>query len=132
MEIQIVNEDNAGMKMIVSLFLHDFNKKNPTDDLQDSQKFIRGLLGVGDGDEEDELNNLQLLNVGKKRKILKNDNLDLNLLIHQIENYISYYGSITTPPCTEGVKWVIIRQKIAVYTNFLINLIYLLYKGLII
>jgi len=115
MEIQIVNEDNAGMKIVVSLFLHDFNKKTPSDEIQDSQIFIRSILGLDENCGEDELNNLDLLNEGKKRKIPKNERMDLGLLINEIENYITYYGSLTTPPCTESVKWVIIRQKIAVH-----------------
>ena len=118
MEVQIVNEDNAGMKIVVSLFLHDFNKKDQSDELPESQLFLRSILGLGSDDGDEELNNLDILNEGKKRKILKNENTDLSLLISDIENYITYYGSFTSPPCTEGVKWVIIRQKIAVFYLF--------------
>ena len=118
MEVQIVNEDNAGMKIIVSLFLHDFNKKDQSDELPESQLFLRSILGLGSDDGDEELNNLDILNEGKKRKILKNENTNLSLLISDIENYITYYGSLTSPPCTEGVKWVIIRQKIAVFYLF--------------
>ena len=124
MEIQIINVDNAGMKIIVSLFLHDFNKKSQSDEIADSQKFIRSILGLNEDDDENELNNLDLLNVGKKRKIPRNENMDLSLLISDIENYISYYGSITSPPCSEGVKWIIIRQKIAVLSLFLLIHLY--------
>ena len=119
MEVQIVNEDNAGMKIIVSLFLHDFNKKDQSDELPESQLFLRSILGLGSDDGDEELNNLDILNEGKKRKILKNENTNLSLLISDIENYITYYGSLTSPPCTEGVKWVIIRQKIAVFFYYI-------------
>lgn len=114
MELQIVNEDSSGMKIVVALFLHDFNKKSPSEDTQNSQIFIRSLFGLDENDGDEELSNLDRLNQGKKRKINRNERMDLSLLIADIENYITYYGSITTPPCSEGVKWVIIRQKLAV------------------
>ena len=25
-------------------------------------------------------------------------------------NYYNYRGSITTPPCTEGIEWIILQQ----------------------
>lgn len=109
-----MNEDNSGLKIVVSLFLHDFNQ-NDQMEIADSQKFIRAILGISENYEEEDLGELDLLNEGKKRKIPKNENMNLGLLLPQIENYITYYGSITTPPCQEGVKWVIIRQKISVF-----------------
>lgn len=33
--------------------------------------------------------------------------LDLQQLLPANQSYISYAGSLTTPPCTEGVLWVI-------------------------
>lgn len=125
MELQIVNVDSSGLQMIVSVFLHNFKEKDNTADsdkeleLEKPIRFLRALLGVNEKINEDELGELDLINVGKKRQILNTEDLDLGLLLSQIDNYITYYGSLTSPPCTEGVKWIIIRQKISVFLLFL-------------
>ena len=39
---------------------------------------------------------------------------DINALIHDRRDYFLYNGSLTTPPCTEGVQWAVFKQPIAV------------------
>jgi carbonic anhydrase len=39
--------------------------------------------------------------------------IDASLLLPQDASYYSYYGSFTTPPCTEQVKWVILTQPVS-------------------
>lgn len=36
--------------------------------------------------------------------------IDLNRLLPEIRNYWTYMGSLTTPPCTEDVLWMILKQ----------------------
>ncbi len=36
--------------------------------------------------------------------------IDLNRLLPENRNYWTYMGSLTTPPCTEGVLWIIFKQ----------------------
>ena len=39
----------------------------------------------------------------------------LKKLVGAIPHYITYDGALTTPPCTEGVKWIILRKRKKVY-----------------
>lgn len=36
--------------------------------------------------------------------------IDLNMLLPASRNYFTFMGSLTTPPCTEGVLWMVIKQ----------------------
>ena len=40
--------------------------------------------------------------------------LDLNELLPVDRKYYTYMGSLTTPPCSEGVQWVVMRQPVTV------------------
>lgn len=40
--------------------------------------------------------------------------IDLNTLLPNGRNYYTYMGSLTTPPCTEGVLWLVMKQPVAV------------------
>ncbi|MDE2595013.1 MAG: carbonic anhydrase family protein [Burkholderiales bacterium] len=36
--------------------------------------------------------------------------LDLNLILPEHKQYFTYMGSLTTPPCSEGVLWMVMKQ----------------------
>ncbi len=38
--------------------------------------------------------------------------LDLAKLLPQRRDYYTYMGSMTTPPCTEGVLWIVMKEPI--------------------
>ncbi|MFG6441752.1 carbonic anhydrase [Roseateles sp. LKC17W] len=40
--------------------------------------------------------------------------IDLNQLLPEQRSYYTYMGSLTTPPCSEGVLWMVMRQPVAV------------------
>jgi carbonic anhydrase len=40
--------------------------------------------------------------------------LELAELLPQDRRYYTYMGSLTTPPCSEGVKWIVMRQPVTV------------------
>lgn len=39
--------------------------------------------------------------------------IDLNQLLPADRSYYTYMGSLTTPPCSEGVLWMVMRQPVA-------------------
>ena len=40
--------------------------------------------------------------------------IDLNALLPAERGYFTYMGSLTTPPCSEGVLWMVMKQPVAV------------------
>jgi carbonic anhydrase len=40
--------------------------------------------------------------------------IDLAQLLPAKRDYFTYMGSLTTPPCSEGVTWIVIKQPLAV------------------
>jgi carbonic anhydrase len=39
--------------------------------------------------------------------------IDLNQLLPENRGYYTYMGSLTTPPCSEGVLWMVMRQPMS-------------------
>jgi carbonic anhydrase len=52
-------------------------------------------------------NNLPL---EKNQEQVAMTNLDMTLLLPELRQYYTYMGSLTTPPCTEGVLWMVMKQ----------------------
>ena len=40
--------------------------------------------------------------------------IDANQLLPEDKNYYTLEGSLTTPPCSEGVKWVVLKQPMSI------------------
>ena len=40
--------------------------------------------------------------------------LDLNALLPAERNYFTYMGSLTTPPCSEGVLWMVMKKPVQI------------------
>ena len=43
--------------------------------------------------------------------------MDLNQLLPEDRAYYTYMGSLTTPPCSEGVLWMVMRQPVQLSAN---------------
>ena len=54
--------------------------------------------------------------------------VDLNTLLPTSRNYYTYMGSLTTPPCSEGVLWLVMKQPVQVSQDQ-INIFSRLYKN---
>ncbi len=55
------------------------------------------------------LNNLPL---EKGEEIPASSTIDLNQLLPENRKYFTYMGSLTTPPCSEGVLWIVMKQPV--------------------
>jgi carbonic anhydrase len=86
MVIHLVHKDDEGHLAIVSVLL-DKGIENP---------LIQTLW-----------NNLPL-EVGLD--VAPSEPIDLNRLLPENRNYWTYMGSLTIPPCTEGVLWMVMKQ----------------------
>ncbi len=56
-------------------------------------------------------NNLPL---EKGEEVPARDTLDLNALLPSERSYFTYMGSLTTPPCSEGVLWMVMKQPVTI------------------
>ncbi len=56
-------------------------------------------------------NNLPL---EKGEEVPARDTIDLNALLPSERSYFTYMGSLTTPPCSEGVLWMVMKQPVPI------------------
>jgi carbonic anhydrase len=97
-ELHVVHKNSAGKLAVISILLKEgfFNKAY--------QPFIDNL--------PTEKNDVQ--NVGVK--------IDVFSLLPNIYTTYRYNGSLTTPPCTEGVQWLVFTTPVQISSEQLIKL----------
>ena len=59
---------------------------------------------------------------------LRLDRVDGGREVRQKRNYYTYMGSLTTPPCSEGVLWLVMKQPVQVSPDQ-INIFSRLYRN---
>ena len=59
-------------------------------------------------------NNLPL---EKNEEVAAKSALDMNHLLPADRRYFTYMGSLTTPPCSEGVLWMVMQQPVPIATD---------------
>jgi carbonic anhydrase len=47
-------------------------------------------------------------------QVAPSDAIDVNKILPESRAYWTYMGSLTTPPCTEGVLWMVLKQPMPV------------------
>jgi carbonic anhydrase len=94
MSVHLVHKDEQGRLAVVALLLD----KAP--DRAKPQAVVQAVW-----------NNLPL---EKMEELPARVPLDLNGLLPVDRSYYTYMGSLTTPPCSEGVQWVVMRQPVAI------------------
>jgi carbonic anhydrase len=50
----------------------------------------------------------------KNMEVSPAEPIDLMQLLPEMRSYWTYMGSLTTPPCSEGVLWMVMKQPLQV------------------
>ena len=90
MVIHLVHQDGTGNYAVMAVMAREERSSEPFD-------FLERYLPIKHGDT-----------------ILVDLAFDMNLNLPATKAYFSYTGSLTTPPCTENVKWFIFKEPITV------------------
>lgn len=90
MDMQLIHQDEAGNTAVVVVLLEAGGAENPQ---------IQTLW-----------NNLPL---EVNRDVTPTVALDLKALLPENRAYYTYIGSLTTPPCTEEVLWLVLKQPMS-------------------
>uniref|UniRef100_M1DF34 Carbonic anhydrase n=1 Tax=Solanum tuberosum TaxID=4113 RepID=M1DF34_SOLTU len=103
LELHMVHQEQVDKKVVVNAVLYKFGKPDP---------FIFILKGhiLSMIDQEGEERSLGMINP----KYITNN-------IYR-ESYYEYKGSLTIPPCTEGVTWLV-NKKVETVSRFQVNLL---------
>lgn len=91
MEVHFVHQDEKGLMAVVSAFIIE-GADNP-------------ILGEIFNNKPSEKN---------VEKVVENMTFNPAHILPKIQTYYQYTGSLTTPPCTEGVNWVVLNTPVTV------------------
>jgi carbonic anhydrase len=86
MEVHFVHQDEAGNLLVIGLMFEE-GEHNPVLHQLPTFRAVRGEDPIGEP-------------------------FDYNELVKGRDEYFIYNGSLTTPPCSEGVQWLVMKQPI--------------------
>jgi carbonic anhydrase len=93
-EIQLLHTDAFGIQMIISIFLKNLNNGQ--------SNYFLDQLGFND--------DATIVPQGETSEIATK-HLDLTNLVKGAVQFIEYEGSLTSPPCSEGVRWFLANER---------------------
>lgn len=97
-EMHMVHQSQSGHLLVIGIFIQ-IGEHNPI--LDRAGKWIEQKLGHRIPIKGEDIRSGLVLNVK-------------DLLPMDTSHFYSYHGSLTTPPCSEGVQWIILKEHIEV------------------
>lgn len=79
---------------------------------KDDSITVLGLMGIEGKESQlfELFRSFLPLKIGDSKEI--SEKIDLTGLLLEDQSYFSYNGSLTTPPCTENVNWIIFKEPV--------------------
>ncbi len=87
LELHLVHQDNKGNLLVIGVFFNEGNFHN---------ELHKIITNIPSGKYE--------------TKPLKN--INIKQLLPEKNGYFSFTGSLTTPPCTENVQWLVLKDQL--------------------
>lgn len=88
--IHLVHKTTKNELLVIEILAKEGENSEPFD-------FLESFLPIKKGEEK-----------------VVDEGFDMSLNLPKIKTYYTYVGSLTTPPCTEGVRWIIFKEPILV------------------
>ncbi len=93
MEVHLVHRSESGQIAVVGVFVTEGRANSALDELWN------------------------YLPTEKNKRSEYDSTFDATCLLPEDHNYVSYSGSLTTPPCTEGIQWFVLTTPIELSRN---------------
>lgn len=94
MELHLVHKGEKGNLAVIGVFLTE-GQSNPT--LQQIWKEMPNRKG--------------------SEKTISNIEINASELLPEDKDYYRYFGSLTTPPCSETVNWIVLKESVEISTS---------------
>lgn len=103
LEVQVIAQDIFGNTAALAI-LFKIEKED--------SEFLRAIgFGVDNPLFALKLRNNEAISIDYK---LVGEQLNLGPFVNNVEHYVTYIGSLTSPPCTQNVEWFVLLEKLGV------------------